>query len=63
MEFHNLQRLSDTRESKNSCKIVKECGMHGSLGNLEQNFVWRTGRKECIQKACLNKGGIYFNEF
>ena len=57
MEFQNLQCLSDTGVSKNSHKIVKECGMHGSLGNLEQNFDWITGRKESIQKACLNMGG------
>ena len=59
MEFHNLQYLSDNRVSKNSHKMSKECGMHGSESNLEQNFGWKTGREESIQKACVNMGGEY----
>jgi hypothetical protein len=35
----------------------EECGMHGSESNLEQIFDWETGRKEPIQKACVNMGG------
>jgi hypothetical protein len=35
----------------------KECGMHGSEGNLEQIFGWKTGGKESILKACVNMGG------
>jgi len=35
----------------------KECGTHGSEGNLEQIFYWR--RKESIQMACVNMGGKY----
>ena len=43
----------------------KEFGMHGSVGNLEQNFDWRMGWKESIQKACVNMGdniGMDFKE-
>jgi len=25
--------------------------------NIEEIFDWETGRKEYIQKACVNKGG------
>jgi hypothetical protein len=35
----------------------KECGMHGSEGNLEDIFDWKTGRKESIQEDCVNMGG------
>ena len=51
MEFHNLCCLSDTRVWNNSGNIGKESGMHGSEGNLEQIFVWKTRRKESIQKV------------
>jgi len=44
VEFCNLYCLSDIRASKNICKMVKECGMHGNEGNLEQIFDWKTGR-------------------
>ena len=40
--IHNLQCMSDTGVSKNSHKMRKECGMHGSESNLEQNFDWKT---------------------
>ena len=32
----------------------KECGMHGNDGNLEEIFDWKTGRKETVQKTCVN---------
>jgi hypothetical protein len=35
----------------------KECGMHGSEGNVELIFDWKTVRKECIQNAFVNMGG------
>jgi hypothetical protein len=38
VEFHNLYCLSDSRVSKDSGKMDKECGVHGSEGNLEQMF-------------------------
>jgi hypothetical protein len=57
VEFHNLHCLSDTGVSKKICRIVEKCGMNGSEGNLEQIFDWETGRKESIQKACVNMGG------
>ena len=57
MEFHNLQSLSDSGVSKNSHRMGKECGMHGSESNLEKNFDWRMGWKESIQKACVKMGG------
>jgi len=57
VEFHNLYCLSDTGVSKNSYKMGKECSMHGSEGDLEQIFDWKTGRKESIQGACVSMGG------
>ena len=41
MEYHDLQCLSDTGVSKNNHKMCKKFGMHGSVGNIEQNFDWR----------------------
>ena len=55
--MHKLHCLADTRISKDSHKMCKEIGMHGSEGNLEQIFEWKMGRKESIQKACGNVGG------
>jgi hypothetical protein len=52
VEFHNLYGWSVTGVSKNSGKMGKDCGMHGSEGNLEQIFDWKTGMKESIQKTC-----------
>jgi hypothetical protein len=46
-----------SRESENSDKMGKECGMNGYEGNLEQIIDWKTERKESIQKACVNIGG------
>jgi hypothetical protein len=43
--------------SKNSDKMGKECGMDGNEGNLEHIFDWKMGRKESIQKTCVNMGG------
>jgi len=40
-----------------SGKMGKECSMDGSERNLEQIFDWKTGRKESIQKTCVNMGG------
>lgn len=57
VEFHNLYCFSGSTVSKNSGKMGKECGMHGSESNLEQIFDWKTGLKEFIQKACVNMGG------
>ena len=57
VEFHNLYCLSDTGVLENSGKMGKVFGLHGNEGNLEQMFDWRTGRKESIQKACVNMGG------
>ena len=57
VEFCVLYCLSGTGVSKNSHKMGKECGMHGSEGNLEQIFDWEMGRKESIQKACVSMGG------
>ena len=51
MDFHNFYCFSVPGVSKKSHKMVKECGMHGSECNLEQNFYWRTGRKVSIPKA------------
>ena len=51
MEFHNLYCLAYTGVWENSGNIGKECGMHGSEGNLEWIFDWKTGRKESIQKV------------
>jgi hypothetical protein len=31
--------------------------MHGNEGSLEEILDWKTGRKESIQKACVNIGG------
>jgi len=41
VKFHDLQCLSDAGVSKDSHKIGKKFGMHGSVGNIEQNFDWR----------------------
>ena len=57
MEFSNLYCLSGSGESKRSDKMGEECGMHGSEGNHEQISDWKMGRKESIQKACVNIGG------
>jgi hypothetical protein len=57
MEFRNLYCLSDTGLPENSGITGKECGADGSESNLEQIFDWKTGRKESIQKACVNMGG------
>jgi hypothetical protein len=57
VEFHDLYCLSDSSISKNSVIIGKECGMHGSVGNLEQIFDWKIGSKGSIQMACVNMGG------
>ena len=38
-------------------KMGEECGMHGSEGNIEQMFYCKMGRKESIQKACVDIGG------
>ncbi len=57
VEFCNLYCLSDIGILKNSGKMGKECGMHGNEGNLEVIFDWKRGRKESIQKACVNMGG------
>jgi hypothetical protein len=57
VEFNNLWCLSGSRESKSSDTMGKECGMHGNEGNLEEIIDWKMGRKECIQKACVNIGG------
>ena len=51
VEFLDLYCMLDSRVSKSSHKIGKECSMHGSEGNLEQIYDWRIGRKESIQKA------------
>jgi len=55
VEFHNLYCLSDTGISENSGITGKECDVDES--NIEQIFDWKTGRKESIQKACVNMGG------
>ena len=34
----------------------KECGIHETEDNLEQIFNWKMGRRESIQKACVNMG-------
>jgi hypothetical protein len=57
VEFHNLYCLSNTRVLMNSGKIVKECGMDGSEGNLANIFNWKSGKRESIQKTCLSMGG------
>jgi hypothetical protein len=57
VEFHNLNCLSDIGVSKNSGKMGKECGVDGIEGNLEHIFDWKMGRKESIQKTCVNMGG------
>ena len=65
MELHDLQCLSDTGVTKDSHKMGKKFGVHGSVGNLEQNFEWRMGWKESIQKSCVNMGdniGMDFKE-
>jgi hypothetical protein len=31
--------------------------MHGTDGNVEQIFDWKTRSEESIQKACVNMGG------
>jgi len=56
VKFYNLYCMSGSRASKNSGKMGKECSMHGSEGNLEQIFDWKMGRRESIQKACVNMG-------
>jgi hypothetical protein len=38
VELLNLYCLSCTGVSEKSGKVGKECGMHGSEGNLEQIF-------------------------
>ncbi len=53
VEFHNLYCLSDTGVME---QMGKECGMHGSEGNLEEIFDWKRGREESIQKVCVNVG-------
>ena len=54
VEFRNLYCLSDIGILKNSGKMGKECGMHGSECNLEEIFDWKRGRKESIQEVCVN---------
>ena len=51
VELNNLYCLSGPGVSQNSGKVGKECGMHGSEGNLEKIFDWKIGRKGSIQKA------------
>jgi len=57
VEFINLFYLSGSGETKNSDKMVEECSMYGNEGYLEQISDWKKGRKESIQKACMNIGG------
>ena len=57
MEFNSLYCLSGSGESKNSDKMGEECSMHGKEGTLEQISDLKMGRKESIQKACMNIGG------
>ena len=57
MEFNKLYCLSGSGESKKSDKMGEECGMHGSEGNIEQIIDCKIGRKESIQKACVDIGG------
>ena len=57
VEFNILYCLSGSGESKKSKKMGEECGMHGSEGSIEQIIDWKMGRKESIEKACVNIGG------
>jgi len=57
VEFNSLYCLSGSGESKNSDKMGEECSMHGKEGTLEQISDLKMGRKESIQKACMNIGG------
>ena len=57
VEFCNLYCLSDSRESKKSDTMGKDCGMHGNEGNLEEIIDWKMGMKESFQKAYVNIGG------
>jgi hypothetical protein len=39
-----------------SSKMDENCGRHGDEGNLANIFYWKTGKKESIQKTCVNVG-------
>ena len=57
MEFSDLYCLLGSGESKKSDKMGEECGMQRNEGNGEQISDCKMGRKESIQKACVNIGG------
>jgi len=57
VEFSDLYCLLGSGESKKSDKMGEECGMQRNEGNGEQISDCKMGRKESIQKACVNIGG------
>ena len=42
VELHDLYCLSCTRIMKEHWQVVEECGMHGTEGDLQQIFDWKT---------------------
>jgi hypothetical protein len=59
VKFHNLCRSSNTGLSKNSGKMCRECRMDGSAVSLKRFLIGKWGRRESIQRHCVNIGGYY----
>ena len=53
LEFHNLQCFSNAGVSKNSHKMSKELGLHGSESNLEEIFDGKPEGKSSFRRPVL----------